>query len=226
MILPPTQTEIGEMRYKCLRCGLAMTVTLPVLGTECENCPSAHFSDAPASGHWAHEGIDYAVKNRLFQGMGENSFQPDTAMSRAMLVTVLWRYAGEPAEGENTFSDVKDSEWYAEAVAWAAHNNIVGGVGNGKFAPDGKITREQLATILYRYSKAQGIDVSKAAQLSSFPDGAKVSTYAADALSWAVAEGLVTGSKVGNQVYLDPQGSATRAQVATILMRFIENIAK
>lgn len=226
VILPPTQTESGEMRYECLRCELTMTVTLPVLGAECENCPSAHFTDAPAPDNWAHKGIDYAVKNGLFQGMGENSFQPDTAMSRAMLVTVLWRYAEEPMEGENTFSDIKDAEWYAKAVAWAAHNNIVGGVGNGKFDPHGKITREQLATILYRYSKLQGLDVSKTAQLGNFPDGAKVSSYAADALSWAVAEGLIAGSKAENGTYLDPQGSATRAQVATILMRFIENIVK
>ena len=120
--------------------------------------------------------------------------------------------------------DVPDGQWYTEAVAWAAHNEIVGGIGDGKFDPDGNITREQMAAILYRYSNRIGIDTTKRADLSSFPDGKKVSVWAADALSWANAESLINGTQEGSNLYLDPQGNATRAQVATIFMRFIENV--
>ena len=186
---------------------------------------SANFSDVSGS-DWYCEAVGYAVENGLMNGMGEGKFEPDTAMSRAMLVTVLWRYAGSPVEGTNDFTDVSKDAWYAQAVAWAAKNGVVTGVGDGKFDPEGKITREQMAAILYRYSKALGLDVSQTAELSAFPDGSKTSDYAKEALSWAVAEGLITGTKNGSSTYLDPQGSATRAQVATILMRYIENTAK
>ena len=152
--------------------------------------------------------------------MSANTFEPNTAMTRAMLVTVLWRYAGQPNEGTNNFTDVKSDQWYTDAVAWAAHNGIVGGVGNNKFDPNGNITREQMAAILYRYANSNGIDTSARADLSSFPDGNKVSSYANDAIRWAVAEGLINGS----DGKLMPQGNATRAQVAAILMRFIENV--
>lgn len=191
--------------------------------TDKPDVPSVEFSDVSDSA-WYKDAVEYAVTNGLMNGTGNNKFEPESPMTRAMLVTVLWRYAGEPAEGENIFSDVKDSEWYAKAVAWAAHNGIVGGVGNGRFDPDGKITREQMAAILYRYCNSNSISTASRADLTGFPDGKKVSSYATDALSWAVAEGLITGSKVGSKTYLDPQGNATRAQVATILMRFIENV--
>ena len=154
--------------------------------------------------------------------MTKNTFEPDTSMTRAMLVTVLWRYAGKPAEGENTFTDVPAGLWYTDAVAWAAHNNIVSGVGDNKFDPNGNITREQMATILYRYASSQGLDTSAKADLSAFPDAGNISGYAQSPLGWAVAEGLIKGS----DGKLLPQGNATRAQVATILMRFIENVMK
>jgi len=133
---------------------------------------------------------------------------------------VLWRYVGSPDEGELTFTDVPSNEWYAEAVAWAAHNGIVGGVGNNKFDPNGNITREQIAAILYRYAGSNGIDTTKRADLSAFPDANRVSAYANDAIGWAVAEGLINGS----DGKLQPLGNATRAQVAAILMRFIQNV--
>lgn len=173
---------------------------------------------------WYAEAVEYAVDFGLMNGTGNNKFEPETAMSRAMLVTVLWRYAGQPSEGKNTFTDVEDGKWFTQAVAWAAHNGIVGGVGNNKFDPNGNITREQMAAILYRYANSNGIDTSARADLSSFPDGGKVSRWASDALSWANAAGLITGTKINGTSYLDPQGEATRAQVATILMRFIENV--
>lgn len=187
------------------------------------DCPSGSFRDVDPS-QWYHEGVDYALNNSLMNGTGDGKFEPDSPMTRAMLVTVLWRYAGAPEEGLSDFTDVKEDAWYAKAVAWAAKNGVVTGVGNGRFDPEGKITREQMAAILYRYSNSLGLDAAGREPLGYFPDGGMVSTYAADALSWAVAEGLITGSRVGSKTYLDPQGKATRAQVATILMRYIEGV--
>ena len=246
VVTAPTCTEQGYTTYTC-ECGDSYVADyVDALGHEyadgvCTRCGEedpdyvpedptkpvvpVEFSDV-SDNAWYAEEVDYAVENGLMNGTGNNKFEPESAMTRAMLVTVLWRYAVEPLEGENVFTDVKDGQWYTEAVAWAAENGIVGGVGDGKFDPDGKITREQLAAILYRYCNSVGIDVSAKAELSSFPDGGKVSDYAQDPLAWAVAVGLVTGTKEGSNTYLDPQGSATRAQVATILMRFIENIAE
>lgn len=171
---------------------------------------------------WYAGAVKYALDNALMNGMSATTFEPESSMTRAMLVTVLWRYAGEVKEGTNSFTDVPNGQWYTDAIAWAAHNGIVGGVGNNKFDPDGKITREQMATILYRYAASNGIDTSASADLAAFPDGKQVSEYALDALRWAVAEGLINGS----DGKLLPQGNATRAQVATILMRFIENVVK
>ena len=181
----------------------------------------AVFTDV-AEKAWYHDAVEYAVTNGLMKGVGNGKFDPEGSMTRAMLVTVLWRYEGEPAEGENTFIDVPDGTWYTEAVAWAAANGVVGGVGNGKFEPEGNITREQMATILFRYAQKKGIDTSKRGELSGFPDSGKVSSWAKDAIQWAVAEQIINGS----DGKLLPQGNATRAQVATILMRFLENIVK
>lgn len=171
---------------------------------------------------WYFASVKEAVSRGLFKGVSQNRFCPNDTMTRAMLVTVLWRYAGAPMEGKNTFSDVKAGQWYTDAVAWAANNHIVGGVGGGKFDPDGKITREQMAAILYRYANSTGIDTSAREELSGFADSAKVSSWAKDALQWCVAEGFIGGTKVNGALLLDPQGSATRAQVSAILVRFIQ----
>ena len=230
--LPPTATEDGIFTYCCTRCGETETEIIPATGEEnkpCDggaSCPSNHFTDVKGPNHWTHEGIDFAIKHGLLRGMSATTFAPDTAMTRAMLVTVLWRYAGEPIEGTNSFADVPNETWYTDAVTWAAHNGVVAGVGNNKFDPDGKITREQMATILYRYAKNNGIDTSERANLNSFPDAEKISGYAKEAMQWAVAEELVNGSTEGGIAYLQPQGNATRAQVAAILMRFIQNVAE
>lgn len=171
---------------------------------------------------WYFASVKEAVLRGLFKGVSQNRFNPNDTMTRAMLVTVLWRYAGSPMEGKNTFSDVKAGQWYTDAVAWAAKNHIVDGVGGGKFDPDGKITREQMAAILYRYANSNGIDTSAREELGSFADSAKVSSWAKDALQWCVAEGFIGGMKVNGTLLLDPQGSATRAQVSAILVRFIQ----
>ena len=183
------------------------------------------FEDVPRN-VWYASAVDYAVLHGLMNGVGDNRFAPDTPMTRAMLVTVLWRYAGQPVEGTNSFTDVPSNVWYTQAVAWAAENGIVTGIGGGRFNPDGQITREQLAVILYRYCKSIGIDTSDVADITTFPDANQVSGYAIEALSWAVKTGLVTGSAAGGKVYLEPRGNATRAQVATILMRFIQNVVE
>ena len=191
---------------------------LPVAG-------ASGFSDVN-SGSWYYDAVEYAVDNGLMNGVGGGRFEPDTQMSRAMLVTVLWRYAGSPEEGESVFLDVEAGQWYEKAVAWAAKNAVVTGVGHGKFDPNGNVTREQLAAVLYRYSSSLGLDTAQRKALSDFPDGEKVSLWAEDAISWAVAEGLITGNNLNGRVCLDPQGMATRAQVATILMRYIEGYCK
>ena len=239
VVTEPTCTESGFTTYTCSSCGDSYTSDeTAALGHDyidgiCNRCgeedpnyvpedpvdPPVVFDDV-SDDAWYADAVEFAVRNGLFNGMSATTFEPETAMTRAMLVTVLWRYACQPKEGTNVFTDVPEGEWYTDAVAWAAYNNIVGGVGDNKFDPNGNITREQMATILYRYTSGQGIDTSARADLSSFPDAGNVSSYAEDPICWAVAEGLINGS----DGKLLPQGNATRAQVATILMRFIENI--
>ena len=159
-------------------------------------------------------------------GISASQFDPDGSMTRAMLVTVLWRYAEKPDAGENSFTDVRAGQWYTEAVGWAANNGVVNGVGNNRFDPMGNITREQMAAILYRYATGIGVDTAARSSLDAFPDGASVSGYARDALSWCIARGIINGTVLGGRSYLDPQGKATRAQVATILTRYIQNVVE
>ena len=174
-------------------------------------------------GDWFYEGVKFANQNGLFNGTSADLFSPNAPMTRAMLVTVLWRLDGKTApKAAATYSDIDAKAYYADAVAWASENGVVNGVGNNKFDPEGKVTREQIAAILFRYTEMKGADTSKRADLNAFPDANKVSSYAKDAMAWANAEGLITGSKEGSLTLLDPQGSATRAQVAVILMRYAE----
>ena len=186
--------------------------------------PSGYFDVKPGS--WYEQSVQYATEHGLMNGTGTNTFEPESTMTRAMLVTVLWRYANAPKPGANPFTDVPNGKWYTDAVAWAAENGVVNGVGDGKFEPDGSVTREQMATILYRYAQKVGIDTSKHTELSAFPDASRVSAYARTPMQWIVAEGVIGGSRENGQDWLNPQGNATRAEVATILMRFIENVAK
>ena len=171
---------------------------------------------------WFYSGVKFAYQHGLFQGTAADMFSPDEPMTRAMLVTVLWRMDGKPgAAGGSSFTDVPRGQWYTEAVAWAAENGVVNGVGGGKFEPDGNVTREQIATILYRYAGLRGVPTGGRADLGSFPDGGAVSGWAYDALSWANAAGLIAGTREGGVDYLAPQQNATRAQVAVILMRYL-----
>lgn len=173
------------------------------------------------SGHWAAEAIAYVYGTGLMNGTSETTFAPNESLNRAMLVTILYRLAGEPAViGESkTFIDVAPDTWYTSAVVWGSTNGIVSGIGNDQFAPMQAITREQLATMLYRYTQYSRLDTSAKGDLSKFTDSDQVSSWASDAMMWAVGAGLITG-KTANVI--DPTGTATRAEVATILMRFTE----
>ena len=184
---------------------------------------TAGFSDVKTTA-WYYEAVQYAVDNGLFQGTSATTFEPDTVMTRAMLVTVLYRLDGEPAVmAANGFTDVKNNAWYTDAVTWASQNNIVSGYGNGLFGTSDAITREQLATILYNYANYKGDSVADTAQLDSYTDSGEISVWAETSLSWAVGADLINGI---TETTLAPCGSATRAQVATILMRFCENVLK
>ena len=182
--------------------------------------PKLPFTDVSTS-DWFYSDVMFVYENGLFSGTDSRSFSPNASMTRVMLVTVLYRLEGEPAgTGSSSFSDVRSGSYYEKAVAWAAANGIVTGTGSTSFSPDAKVTREQLAAILYRYAQYKKLDTDAGAKLDSFSDAGNVSGYASEALSWAVSEGLINGAS-GR---LMPKGDATRAQVAAILHRFVENV--
>ena len=175
-------------------------------------------------GDWFHDAVRYVYDNGLMDGVGDGQFAPNATTNRAMVVTILYRLAGEPdVSGDVGFTDVAPGLWYTNAVTWAAEKGIVNGISATEFAPSGDLSREQLATVLYRYAEGMGYDVSASADLSGFPDADQIQSYATQALSWAVAEGLLQGFEDDT---LRPQGNATRAQIATILMRFCEGVAE
>lgn len=169
------------------------------------------------SDDWHYEYVKYVYENNLMQGTGKG-FEPDSNMTRAMLVTVIYRMSGDTVNKDTTkFDDVSADEWYTDAVLWATQNNIVNGVSDQKFAPDENITREQMALIIYRYAKMQGYDVNPKADISSFKDADDTSDWAVDAISWAISKGIINGTSKDS---LSPQSTATRAQIAAIIMRF------
>ena len=218
------------------RFGDAVAVTEQANGTYTFTMPNGQvtvtvtFAEAPlpfpdvTEGDWFYDAVRYAYETGLMDGVGDSLFAPNSQTTRAQLVTILHRLAGEPEPGgDSGFADVAAGTWYTDAVAWAAQNGIVNGVSDTEFVPGDDITREQLAAILYRYAAYQGYDVSQRADLSGFGDASSISGYAQEALSWAHAQGLVLGFEDGS---LRPQGTASRAQIATILMRFCEGVAK
>lgn len=191
-------------------------------GGDHNRCPSVKFTDAPVYGNWAHGGIDYVLSHSLFNGTEKDRFSPNVTMTRAMLVTVLWRGCACPTGFESDFKDVRPGSYYAEAAAWGQASGVVNGMGEGNFAPDLPVTREQIATILFRLASLGGVDTSARAPLSAFPDEARVSNYARQAMQWAVAAKLIDGVSANGTAYLQPRSVATRAQVATIVMRFAQ----
>ena len=176
------------------------------------------------TGDWYYEAVEYVYENGLMNGVASDEFSPNATLTRGMMVTILYRLEGEPAvSGAAAFDDVDEDAWYADAVAWAAENGIVNGVSDTEYAPNANITREQLATMLYRYAQYSGMDaVDLRENISGFADADSVSEYAVQALNWAVGEELVNG--MGDNT-LAPQGNATRAQAAALLMRYVEYVA-
>ena len=174
-------------------------------------------------GDWFYDAVAYAYENGLMDGVGGNRFAPNSATTRAQLVTILYRMEGQPAvSGDLPFTDVESGTWYTDAILWAAQNGIVNGVNDTEFAPGNDLTREQLVTILYRYAESKGYDVSASADLAGYPDGEEIQAYAREAMAWAVAENIIQGMEDDT---LKPAGNASRAQIATILMRFCEGVA-
>ena len=219
----PTATETGIKTFTCTRCSATKTETIPA-----GSCPSAGFTDVPGEGNWAHAGIDYCVANGLMSGVGDNLFAPKMTTTRAQIVQILYNLEGEPkVSGTMPFTDLTQN-WYKDAVLWAYQTGVVSGTSATTFAPDLPVTREQIAVILMGYAeKVLGVTRTwTPADLSVFPDAGSVSGWAKDALADAVALGLISGASNGGQTYLEPQGSATREQVATILMEFCKNVKK
>ena len=214
-------TEQADGTYTFTMPNGQVTVTATFVQVE-EPAPTEPFIDV-AEGDWFYDAVVYAYQNELMDGVGGNRFAPNSETTRAQLVTILYRLEGQPTvSGDLPFTDVESGTWYTDAILWAAQNNIVNGVSDTEFAPGDDLTRQQLVTILYRYAEAKGYDVSASADLSGYPDAGQVQDYAQPAMAWAVAEGIVEGMD-GN---LNPAGNASRAQIATILMRFCEDAAQ
>ena len=219
----PTATETGIRTYACTRCGETRTESIPVVSVDVTEM----FTDVTKN--WAYPGIQYCVTHGIMGGMGDGTFAPTGTTTRAQIVQILYNLEGTPAvSGTTPFTDLT-ANWYKTAILWAYQNNVVAGKSPTTFDPEGPVTREQIAVILtqYMFNVLKMERTWTPADLSTFPDGAQVSGWAKEAMQDAVALGLINGTKASDGlVYLDPQGSATRQQVATILMNFCQNVKK
>ena len=229
----PTETTPGVRTFTCTVCGQTRTEAIPATGastcTGGPSCPSYGLHDVAGPGYWAHKGIDYCVRNRLMSGVGAGTFSPDTACTRAQIVKILYNRSGNQTDYSYyylPFTDVAPGAWYYNAVAWAYCNDVTSGTSATTFTPNAAITRQQLVTFLYRYTVKYAPEFTgNAAPISAFPDAGSVANWAYAAMSWAVGNGLIKGNAHDNGLdYLDPNGSATRAQTATIIMRYCQLI--
>ena len=235
----PTATEPGVKTFTCTICGATKTEAIPATGVPdvCPGgptCPGYAFRDMPAPTDWAHEGLDYCIYHGYIAGTSAITVAPTGVCTRAQLVSILYRMQGEPttvagyelAKLRAPFNDVPRGQWYTDAIWWAKLTGVVSGTSATTFDPSGEITREQLAVILYNYTKqfAPG-SLTEAGSLAGFPDAGSVSSWARTEMAWAVGNGLISGTGSGGVAYLSPKGSATRAQVAAILMRFEQAMA-
>lgn len=235
----PTATEPGVKTFTCTICGATKTESIPATGVPdtCPGgptCPGYAFRDMPAPTDWAHEGLDYCIYHGYIAGTSASTVAPNGVCTRAQLVSILYRIQGEPttvagyelAKLRAPFDDVPRGQWYTDAIWWAKLTGVVSGTSATTFDPSGEITREQLAVILYNYTKqfAPG-SLTEAGSLAGFPDAGSVSSWARTEMAWAVGNGLISGTGSGGVAYLSPKGSATRAQVAAILMRFEQAMA-
>ena len=217
-------TAVGENQFTFTMPSGTVSVeaTFTASNTPAPVIPSTGFVDVSASA-WYYNAVNYVVDEGIMSGTGANTFEPNTTLTRAMVAQMLYAMSGKPNQGSNTFGDVDSSAWYADAVAWVSYKGVMTGYGEGRFAPNTPVTREQMALILYNYAKLQGYDTDASSSLSSFADGASVSSWAQQAMSWAVAQGLFSG-RDGNM--LTPAGTATRAEIAQIFMQFCKNVAE
>ena len=235
----PTATEPGVKTFTCTICGATKTEAIPATGVPdvCPGgptCPGYAFRDMPVPTDWAHEGLDYCIYHGYIAGTSASTVSPNGVCTRAQLVSILYRVQGEPTTVKGyelsklraPFNDVPRGQWYTDAIWWAKLMGVVSGTSATTFDPEGEITREQLAVILYNYTKqfAPG-SLTATGSLAGFPDAASVSSWARTEMAWAVGNGLISGTGSGSVAYLTPQGSATRAQVAAILMRFEQAMA-
>ena len=219
----PTETETGVKTFTCTRCGETKTETIPATGSV---DVTEMFTDVSHS--WADDGIQYCVTHQLMSGIGNDLFGPKLTTTRAQIVQILYNLEGEPkVSGTTPFTDLTQ-DWYQDAILWAYQTGVVAGTSSTTFAPDQPVTREQIAVILMEYmTRVLKLERTwKPADLSIFPDAGSVSDWAKDAMADAVGLGLISGASNGGQTYLEPQGSATREQVATILMEFCKNVKK
>lgn len=230
----PTVAEPGVRTYTCTVCGQTRTETIPATGVPetCNGgpaCPGYAFRDMPAPGIWSHEGLDYCIYHGYIAGTSATTVTPDGECTRAMIVSILYRVQGEPAKVNGyelkklapPFDDVERGCWYTDAIWWAKLTGVVSGMSPSTFAPDDPITRAQLAVILYNYTQqfAPG-SLTETGSLTGFPDAGSVPSWARTAMAWAVGNGLISGVGENGVSYLRPEGCATRAQVATILMNY------
>ncbi len=235
----PTATEPGVKTFTCTICGATKTESIPATGVPdvCPGgptCPGYAFRDMPVPADWSHEGLDYCIYRGYIAGTSASTVAPTGVCTRAQLVSILYRMQGEPttvkgyelAKLRAPFDDVPRGQWYTDAIWWAKLTGVVAGTSATTFDPEGEITREQLAVILYNYTKqfASG-SLTATGSLAGFPDAGSVSSWARTEMAWAVGNGLISGTGSGDVAYLCPQGSATRAQVAAILMRFEQAMA-
>ena len=235
----PTATEPGVKTFTCTICGETKTEPIPATGVPdvCPGgptCPGYAFRDMPVPTDWAHEGLDYCIYHGYIAGTSASTVSPNGVCTRAQLVSILYRVQGEPTTVKGyelsklraPIDDVPRGQWYTDAIWWAKLMGVVAGTSATTFDPEGEITREQLAVILYNYTKqfAPG-SLTATGSLAGFPDAASVSSWARTEMAWAVGNGLISGTGSGSVAYLTPQGSATRAQVAAILMRFEQAMA-
>ena len=218
----PTATETGVKTYTCTRCNETKTESIPVVSVDVTQM----FTDVEKN--WAYPGIQYCVTHGIMGGMGDGTFAPTGTTTRAQIVQILYNLEGEPkVSGKTPFTDLTQ-DWYQDAVLWAYQTGVVAGTSSTTFEPDRPVTREQIAVILMEYM-TRVLKLERTwtpADLSTFPDADSVSDWAKDAMADAVALGLISGASNGGQTYLEPQGSATREQVATILMEFCKNVKK
>lgn len=235
----PTATEPGVKTFTCTICGATKTESIPATGVPdtCPGgptCPGYAFRDMPAPTDWSHEGLDYCIYRGYIAGTSASTVAPNGVCTRAQLVSILYRIQGEPTTVAGyelaklcaPFDDVPRGQWYTDAIWWAKLTGVVSGTSATTFDPSGEITREQLAVILYNYTKqfAPG-SLTATGSLAGFPDAGSVSSWARTEMAWAVGNGLISGTGSGGVAYLSPKGSATRAQVAAILMRFEQAMA-